>query len=80
MRIFATYVLGPLALGAVALVAAPSASASAVAAGKNHGSSDLPWVIGLVVIVAVVLGVGLLRLRSGMAKRDDTAHGTFRQP
>jgi membrane protein implicated in regulation of membrane protease activity len=79
MRNVFTYVLATVAIVGAALFAAPGASAASTAS-KDHPSSDLPWVIGIVVIVAIALGLLLLRLRSGVSKRDVTANGRFRRP
>jgi hypothetical protein len=49
----------------------------ALAESKNHGSSDAPWLIGLLVVVLLGLGMMMLRLRSGMRRRDPSDH--FRQ-
>jgi hypothetical protein len=57
----------------LALVTAPPALAES----KNHGSSDAPWLIGLLVVVLLGLGMMMLRLRSGMRRRDPSDH--FRQ-
>jgi hypothetical protein len=76
MRNLFNFVLAAIAVLGAALLTAPAASA----ASKDHPSSNAPWVIGLVVIVAIALGLLLLRLRSGVGKRDVTANGRFRRP
>jgi uncharacterized BrkB/YihY/UPF0761 family membrane protein len=66
MRILLT----TLGVAAVLLFWAPAAQAAA----KNHGSSDAPWLVGLLVIVVLLLAAVALRLRSGMRKRDPNQH------
>jgi hypothetical protein len=80
MRTLLIYVTSTLALAAAAFAAAPGASALGTAAsgGKDHASSDAPWLIGLIVLVALGLAFLLLRLRNGMGKRDSA--GPFRRP
>lgn len=55
------------------LVFAPGAQA----AGKNHASSSAPWLIGLAVVVVLLLGGLLFKLRRGAAKRNEP--GDFRR-
>ncbi len=80
MRNLFTYVAAVLAVAGLGLLTAPSASAApAVTAGpKNHGSSDLPWVIGVVVVLAILAGLLFLRLRSAATRRGES--GPFRSP
>jgi hypothetical protein len=59
----------------VAVVAAPTAFAARnnPPAG-HHPSSNLPWIIGLIVVVALALAVGMLRLRRGMSSNRSSGH------
>jgi hypothetical protein len=64
---------------ATALGAAPAAfAAGTVIAEKNqHPSSNLPWAIGLGVVVVLALAFLLMSLRRGMSRRREA--GPFRE-
>jgi ABC-type Na+ efflux pump permease subunit len=61
------------AIVAASLLAAPAAMAES----KDHASSNMPWLIGLAVIVALGLLFLMLRLRRGVTRDGDS---NFQQP
>jgi NhaP-type Na+/H+ or K+/H+ antiporter len=69
MRLVVPSALTGLVL-AIGLLVAPAADA----AGKDKPSSNLPWAIGVGVLVVLAIAVLLLKLRRGMGKRDESGH------
>lgn len=67
MRLFLASIGGALVL---TMVTAPLASAAT----REHPSSNTPWVIGLIVIVLIVVGLALMKLRSGASRRREPGH------
>jgi uncharacterized membrane protein affecting hemolysin expression len=66
MRIASKWFLAVLAGLGVSLATAPAALA---ASSKQHPSSNLPWAIGLAVLVLLVLAMLMMFLRRGMSRR-----------
>lgn len=73
MRIASKWLLALVAVFAASLGTAPAALA---ASNKQHPSSNLPWAIGLAVLVLLVLAVLMMFLRRGMSRRRES--GPFR--
>jgi hypothetical protein len=71
MRIALKSVLASLVVVALSVVTAPAALA---ADSKQHPSSNLPWAIGLAVLVLLAMALLLMSLRRGMSKRRESGH------
>jgi FtsH-binding integral membrane protein len=63
-----------LALALVVTAGTVFTAPAAQAAGKDHPSSNLPWVIGVVVVVVLLLAALMLKVRRGASKRDGSGH------
>jgi ABC-type Na+ efflux pump permease subunit len=75
MRSVLTSVLAVLVSVGLSLATAPAAFA---ASNKQHPSSNLPWAIGLAVIVLLALLALMMFLRRGVSRRREA--GPFRDP
>lgn len=55
------------------IVVAPMAEGSVVAASKDHPSSDAPWFIGILVLIALGGALLVLVVKRGMSKRSKSS-------